>query len=76
MWVALAGMGHLCAYRVQKRVALHLRAPPAHVVDVVALQGNQVARAGEVEAPVVVSVAGCRVVGHAVEVAVGDGYAL
>lgn len=58
---------------MEERVALHLGTATAHVVDVVTLESNQVARAGEVQAPVVVAVAGGGVVCLAVEVAIGDG---
>lgn len=46
------------------------------MVDVVVLHGDHVAGSVEVDAPVVVAVAGGRVVGFAVEVVVGDGDAV
>jgi hypothetical protein len=64
------------AYSVQEGVALHLGGAAAGVVDVVALQGDQVVGAVQVDAPVVVAVAGGGVGGVAVDVAVGDGHAL
>lgn len=61
---------------MQKCISLHLWRTSTGVVDVVALQGNEVAGSVEVDAPVVVSVAGGGVIGHAVDVVVGDGDAL
>jgi hypothetical protein len=58
---------------VKKSVAGNLGGAAAHVVDVVALECDQVAGASEVDAPVVVSIAGGRVRADAVEVVVGDG---
>jgi hypothetical protein len=46
------------------------------VVDVVVLEGDGVACAGEVDAPVVVGVALCGPAGAAVDEVVGDGYAV
>lgn len=44
--------------RVEEGVAAHLGRPSRGVVDVVALEGDQVVGSGEVEGPVVVAVAG------------------
>jgi hypothetical protein len=64
------------AYGVQEGAALDLRGTTASVVDVVALHGDVVVGAVEVDTPVVVAVAGGRVVGGTVDEAVGDGHAL
>ena len=48
----------------------------ASVVNVVVLEGDGVALAGEVDAPVVVGVALCGPAGAAVDEVVGDGYAI
>jgi hypothetical protein len=61
---------------VQQSVALDLGGAAAGVVDVVALHGDHVVGAIEVDAPVVVAVAGGRVVRETVDVAVGDGDAV
>lgn len=57
-------------HSVQESVALHLGASAAGVVDVVALHGDQVAVAVQVDAPVGVAVAGGGVVGQTVDVVV------
>lgn len=57
---------------VQKGVALDLGATAGGVIDVVALHGNQIVGSIEVDAPVVVTVAGSGVVGHTVDVVVGQ----
>ena len=61
---------------VQERVALDLGGAAGGVVDVVALEGDEVGGSVEVDAPVVVAVAGSRVVRLAVDEAVGDGHAV
>lgn len=61
---------------VQERVAGDLGAAARGVVDVVVLEGHQVARAGEVQRPVVVGVAGGRPRRAAVDLAVGNGHAV
>lgn len=61
---------------VQQHVARGLGRAARRVVDVVALERHQVARAGEVEAPVVVAIAGCAPRGRAVDLGVGDGHAV
>lgn len=58
---------------VEEGVAADLWGPPRGVVDVVALEGDEVVGAGEVEAPVVVTVAGGRPRGRAIYLGVGDG---
>jgi hypothetical protein len=73
-WIDRRGQG--LAYGVQESAALDLRGTTASVVDVVALQGDVVVGAVEVDTPVVVAVAGSGVVGGTVDVAVGDGHAL
>lgn len=60
-------------YGVKKGVALDLWCAAAGVVDVVVLEGDQVAGAVKVHSPVSVAVTGCRVIGCSVNVAVGDG---
>lgn len=61
---------------VQNGVALDLGRAAGSVVDVVSFHGDQVVAAVEVDAPVVVGVAGGGVVGHAVDVVVGQGNAV
>lgn len=61
---------------MQNGVTLNLRRAAAGVVDVVALEGDQVVVAIEVDAPVVVAVAGGRVVRFTVDEGVGDGDAV
>lgn len=61
---------------VQVGVALDLGRAAAGLVQVVALQGDLVAGAVQVDVPVVVVVAGGRVVGFAVDVVVGEGDAV
>lgn len=68
--------GEGLAYGVQEGAALDLGGTTAGVVDVVALHGDVVVGAIEVDTPVVVAVAGGGVVGGTVDVAVGDGHAL
>lgn len=63
-------------YSVENSVSLDLGATATGVVDVVALQGNQVAGTVEVDSPVVVAVAGGGPVGLAVDEGVRDGDAL
>ena len=63
-------------YSVQKCVAANLGASAACVVDVVALERDQVVRADHVECPVVVTVAGGGPAGASVELGVGDGNAV
>lgn len=58
--------------RVQQRVTIYLGGAAGGVVDVVSLHGDQVLRAGEVDAPVVVAVAGGGPGGGTVEFAVGE----
>lgn len=52
---------------MQKGVALDLGGASAGAVDVVALHGDEIAGAGEVDAPVVVAVAGGGPVAGAVD---------
>lgn len=58
---------------MQESVALDLGGTAGGVVDVVALHGDHVGGAVEVDTPVVVAVAGSGVVGLAVDEGVGDG---
>jgi hypothetical protein len=60
---------------VQEGAAGDLGGAARDVVDVVVLEGDVVGGSGEVESPVVVAVAGGRVVDVAVNLAVGDGNA-
>lgn len=64
------------AYSVQQGVTLDLRRAATGVVDVVTLQSDQIVVAVEVDAPVVVAVAGGGVVGFTVDEGVGDGDAV
>lgn len=57
---------------VKVGVALNLRGTATGLVEVVALEGNLVTGAIKVHVPVVVAVAGRRVVGFTVDVVVGD----
>lgn len=57
---------------VQQRVSPDLGSAPGGVVDVVALHGDHVVGAGQVDGPVVVAVAGGAPAGGAVELAVGQ----
>lgn len=61
---------------VDERVAARLGGAARGVVDVVALEGDEVGRARQVEGPVVVAVAGGGPRGLAVELVVGDGHAV
>lgn len=61
---------------MHQRVASHLGTAPARVVDIVALERDQVAAADGVDGPVVVPVAGRRPAGATIELAVGDGDAV
>lgn len=61
---------------MQEGVACHFGTAAREVVDVVCLHRDEVLRAGEVDAPISICVAGGRVRGGAVEVVVGEGYAL
>lgn len=61
---------------MQNRVTLNLGGAAASVVDVVALEGDKVVVAIEVDAPVVVAVAGGGVVGFTVDEGIGDGDAV
>lgn len=63
-------------HSVQQGVAADLGGAPRGVVDVVALEGNQVVGARQVQRPVVVVVAGGGPVGVAIEIVVGDGDAV
>lgn len=58
---------------VDERVSANLGGAARSVVDVVALQGDEVAGTGEVESPVVVTIAGGGPGGDTVELVVGDG---
>lgn len=60
----------------EEGVPANLRGPPGGVVNVVALQGDEVVGAGKVESPVVVPVTGGRPGGGAVYLGVGDGDAV
>lgn len=57
---------------VKKGVALNLRATTGGVVDVVTLHGDHIVGTIEVDAPVVVAIAGSRPVAHTVDVVVGQ----
>lgn len=57
---------------MQKSVALDLGGTSTGVVDVVALEGNEIAGSIKVDTPVVVSVAGSGVVAGTVDEAVGN----
>ena len=46
------------------------------MVDVVSFHGDQIVGAIEIDAPVVVAIAGCRVGSYAVDVVVGEGHAV
>lgn len=72
MW--LPGLG--VSYGVQEGAALDLGRTTAGVVNVVSLQRDIVVGTVQVDSPVVITVAGGRVTGRAVDVAVGDGHAL
>lgn len=61
---------------MQKSVATYFGAAAAGVVDVIPLQRDEVAGACEVDGPVVVAVAGRGVRGGAVDLIVGDCYAI
>ena len=61
---------------MKKGVLLDLGTATAKVMDVVALEGNEVAGASEVDAPVRVPVARGAVVRNTVEVAVRHGHAI
>ena len=61
---------------MQQSVTLDLGTTTAGVVDVVALHGDHVAGAVEVDTPVVVTIASGRVVGFTVDERVGDGHAV
>ena len=57
---------------VEEGVAGNLRAAAAGVVDVVALESDQIVGASEVHGPVVVAVAGGRPGGRTIDFVVGD----
>lgn len=59
---------------VQQSVAGDLRATAGGVVDVVVLEGDQIAGTSEVQSPVVVGIAGSGPGGATVNLAVGDGH--
>lgn len=61
---------------VHSGAAAELGGAAAGVVDVVVLEGDGVALAGEVDAPIMVGVAFCRPAGAAVDEVVGDRYAV
>lgn len=61
---------------VEESVAADLGAASAGVVDVVALHGDHVVGAGEVDGPIVVTVAGGAPGGRTVNLAVGDSHAV
>lgn len=63
---------HVVVHGVQDGVSSELGGTAREVVDVVVLEGDLVIRAGEVQVPVVVSVASGRPLALAVDVAVGD----
>lgn len=46
------------------------------MIDIITLEGDHIARAIKIDTPVVVAVAGSRVVGFAVDEGVGDGDAV
>jgi hypothetical protein len=53
----MARWGNEETYCVEKRISLDFGTATAEVVYIVALQGNQITRSGEVDAPVRVTVA-------------------
>ena len=57
-------------YSVQESVALNLWTATAGVVNVVTLESDQIVRAIKVDTPVVLAVAGSRVVGNTIDLAV------
>lgn len=61
---------------MQQSVPLHLRRSATCMVDVVALEGDHIARTIEIDAPIVVAVTGGRVVRLTVDEGVGDGDAV
>lgn len=63
-------------YCVKQSVALNLGAASTEVVDVVALESDEIARAIEVDTPVSVAVTCGAVRGDTVKVGVGDGHAV
>lgn len=72
MWLP----GLWVSYSVQEGAALDLGRTTAGVVNVVTLHRDVVVGTVQVDSPVVIAVAGGRVTGRAVDVAVGDGHAL
>jgi hypothetical protein len=80
-----AGISFECVLRVGVEIVVHgveqgvaadLGGAARGVVDVVLLEGHEVVGTGQVDAPVVVAVAGGGPAGCAVDVAVGDGDAV
>lgn len=61
---------------VEESVAGHLGATARGMVDIVVLEGDEIGGTGEVEAPVVMAVAGGRPGGGTVDLAVGDCHAV
>ena len=61
------------SYGVQQSVTGDLRGAAGGAVNVVALECNLVLRACEIQGPVLVAVAGRRVIASAIDLAVGDG---
>jgi hypothetical protein len=68
----LAVRVEVVVHGVQEGVAADLGGAAGSVVDVVLLEGDQIVAAGQVDAPVVVAVAGRGPAGGAVDLAVGD----
>lgn len=68
-----SGQAYVVVDGVEEGAASELGGTAAEVVDVVVLEGDLVVGAGEVQVPVVVAIAGGRVGGFTIDVAVGDG---
>ena len=63
-------------YSMQNSITLNLGRTATGMIDIVTLEGDHIAGAIEIDTPVVVAVAGSRVVGFAVDEGVGDGDAV
>lgn len=61
---------------MQNSITLNLGRTATGMIDIVTLEGDHIAGAIEIDTPVVVAVAGSRVVGFAVDEGVGDGDAV
>lgn len=69
-----AGVVPVVVDRVEKGVALDFGTAATEMVDIVAFHGDQIVGSIQVNAPVVVAVAGGGVTADSVEVVVGDGH--